>query len=483
MQDSTGRWSHWSAPVQFIANTPDTSDLQRYLRISELNYNPAGDDDSEFIELTNVSSDANATTLDLSGAAITSGPSDPFVFADGTSLEPGGYVLVVKDPTAFAAAYPGNSTPLAGAYAGSLSNNGEVVELVDTNGGIVMRVDYEDGGLWPESADGIGASLELAEPNTTSSSQLGKYYSWRGSVNPGGTPGADTSTNIGVVVNEVLSHTDPPVAATDSIELLNTTMEEIDIGGWFLSDSSATLLKFEITAGTVLGPGEFVVFDENDFNPTPLNPGPNDFALSGSNGDDVWLVVPDGRGGVKSFVDEVHFGAALNGTSFGRVDGSETNGGGNRLAPQSATSLGCRNRHPSVGPLIISEVSYDPAEPTAAALAMYAELTTADLEFVEIHNPTTATIDLTDWRIRGGVDYDFDPGTMVPAGQTVVVLRFTQTARTTPTALRRSALILTLTKRWHWSEATAADWQTMAIVLRSSDPMFRRPTTRPLRRM
>ena len=424
MQDSTGRWSHWSAPIQFLATTPGTSDLQRYLRISELNYNPAGSDDSEFIELTNVSSGANAATLDLSGAAITSGPSEPFVFADGTSLEPGAYVLVVKDAAAFAAAYPANTAPLAGEYAGSLANDGELVALADANGGIVMSVSYEDSGLWPESADGIGASLELTDPGATLSSQLGKPHSWRGSTNPGGTPGADNSTNIGVVVNEVLSRTDPPVAATDSIELLNTTSEAIDIGGWFLSDSSATLLKFQIPAGTLLGPGEFVVFDEHDFNPTPTNPGPNDFALSGSNGDDVWLVVPDGRGGVESFVDEVHFGAALNGVSFGRVDGSVTNGSGSRLVPQSATSLGCRNRHPSVGPLVISEVNYNPAEPAAAALAVYPELTTLDLEFVEIHNPTTAAVDLAGWRMRGGVDYDFDSGAMIPAGQTIVVLSF-----------------------------------------------------------
>ncbi len=66
-------------------------------------------------------------------------------------------------------------------------------------------------------------------------------------------------------------------------------------------------------AGTTLAAGAYITFDEDDFNPTPLDPGPNDFALSGAHGDDVWLVIPNGVGGVASFVDEVHFGAAANG--------------------------------------------------------------------------------------------------------------------------------------------------------------------------
>ena len=39
-----------------------------------------------------------------------------------------------------------------------------------------------------------------------------------------------------MVVNEVLTHTYPP--QKDAIELFNTTDAQIDIGGWFLSDST-----------------------------------------------------------------------------------------------------------------------------------------------------------------------------------------------------------------------------------------------------
>ncbi len=36
-----------------------------------------------------------------------------------------------------------------------------------------------------------------------------------------------------VVINEVLSHTDPP--QSDSIELLNTSATQVGIAGWYLA--------------------------------------------------------------------------------------------------------------------------------------------------------------------------------------------------------------------------------------------------------
>ena len=77
----------------------------------------------------------------------------------------------------------------------------------------------------------------------------------------------------------------------NSIELHNVTGTAVDIGGWFLSDSSDDLLKYEIPQGTIIEPFGYIVFSESNFNPAPARPGPKDFALSGSQGDDVWLVV------------------------------------------------------------------------------------------------------------------------------------------------------------------------------------------------
>ncbi|UCG59020.1 MAG: CotH kinase family protein, partial [Phycisphaerales bacterium] len=66
MKDNTGRWSHWSNPVQFVAGGPLSAGILENLRITELMYNPAnppaGDptdnDDFEFIELKNIGDEA-----------------------------------------------------------------------------------------------------------------------------------------------------------------------------------------------------------------------------------------------------------------------------------------------------------------------------------------------------------------------------------------------------------------------------------------
>ena len=94
-------------------------------------------------------------------------------------------------------------------------------------------------------------------------------------------------------------------------------------------------------------------------------------------------------------MDDVHFGPSNFGESIGRFDGSS-------VAPLMRPSLGCDNSHPRVGPVIISEVNYNPGEPSAGALAVYADLVEDDLEYVEIHNPTLGAVDLTDWDVRGG---------------------------------------------------------------------------------
>ncbi|MCA9216745.1 MAG: CotH kinase family protein, partial [Planctomycetales bacterium] len=75
------------ASVATVSTPVAPSDVQSYLRVSELHYDPDGQDDgTEFIEFTNISRGMNAHSLDLSGVTISDGPSEPFVFASGTSL-------------------------------------------------------------------------------------------------------------------------------------------------------------------------------------------------------------------------------------------------------------------------------------------------------------------------------------------------------------------------------------------------------------
>jgi hypothetical protein len=90
----------------------------------------------------------------------------------------------------------------------------------------------------------------------------------------------------------------------------------------------------------------------------------------------------------------------------------------------SRNTLGGENGPARVGPLVIGELNYNPGTPSAAAMAEDENITTDDLEFIEIHNPTAAPVDMTDWRIRGGVDFDFDDATFIGARETVLIIPF-----------------------------------------------------------
>ena len=117
--------------------------------------------------------------------------------------------------------------------------------------------------------------------------------------------------------------------------------------------------------------------------------------------------------------DSVEFGATFTGESLGRLpDGT------GRLTRLASTSVGSANGEAEVGPLVISEVNYHPESPNSAALAIDSTLTENDLEYIETANPTSAAIDLTNWRIRGEADYDFVAGTTLAAGEAILVISF-----------------------------------------------------------
>ena len=404
----------WSGPRQydFVVTGSDVV-------ISELNYNPSatsdaeeaagfGRDDFEFIELLNVGSQP----ADLIGVELTDGVEFDFIDSSITTLDAGQRLLVVSNQAAFEARY-GNGLPIAGVFSGSLDNAGEDIDVVDGTGDVIFTVNYADTDPWPLRADGFGATLELIDPQTVSAEEQSKWYRWRGSTDVDGSPGSDGTGPVGVVINEVLARTENPVSLTDSIELHNTTGAPLDIGGWGLSDSANNFYKFTVPAGTTIPARGYVVFNESDFNPDNPPEGSQDFALNGRTGDDVWLVTTEG-----AFADDVHFRGTLNGESLGRVP----NGSG-RLAPLERTSLGLPNTDPRTGPIVVTEIQYNPVI-SDAAIAIDPDLDPSDLEFIEIHNPTASVVNLTEWRLRGGVDFDFAEGDILAAGETIVLLKF-----------------------------------------------------------
>jgi hypothetical protein len=109
----------------------------------------------EFIELHN----AGPAAVSLEGWRLDSAVT--FNFPAGTTLAPGGYLVIAADPGRLAQVpqYQIPAGTLLGPYAGRLSNGaGETLRLKDAAGHTVDAVAYSATFPWPTSADAFGAS-------------------------------------------------------------------------------------------------------------------------------------------------------------------------------------------------------------------------------------------------------------------------------------------------------------------------------------
>ena len=401
--------TNWSAAVSATFYT--TQDFTKLL-VSEIMYHPPDvgattGDNFEFLELKNTGTNA----LDLSGVTFTDGI--VFTFTNGTSLAPGRFFVLGRNPSALTNQYPG--LVVHGVYTGKLNNGGEVLTLRHALGGKILAFDYKNSGRWPLTPDGRGFSLVPRNPNANP--DHGSPSNWRASTNPGGSPGSDdpTSTIPPVLVNEVLTATTLP--AVDAIELFNPNGADADIGGWFLTDDPAQPCKFRIPDGTKIGAGGFRVFTETNFNPAPLTD-TNSFSLS-SDGDEVYLFSADAAGHLTGYNHGFTFSGAASGITFGRY---VTSIGDEHFVAQLDPTLNATNSGPRVGPIVVKQIMYHPLDLPGGID------NTAD-EFIEIANFTGAAQPLFDplaptntWHLRGGVSFDFPTNvTLAPGGSLVVV--------------------------------------------------------------
>ncbi|MBN1669385.1 MAG: lamin tail domain-containing protein [Kiritimatiellae bacterium] len=377
------------------------------IRITEILYNPLGGSDYEFVEIRNTGgSTRGLSQMTFDGIRYT--------FPPGATLEAGQTALLVNDEAAFTNRYPGVKGTVAwfAEYGGNLDNGGERLALLDGDGRTVTAVRYNDKDPWPESADGDGFSLV---PVTTDDDQ-DDAAKWRASNLIGGSPGYEDGAPYRVLINEALTHTDPPLV--DAVELHNAGSANADIGGWYLSDNAADYKKFRVPNATVLAAGGFVVFDEHDFNTDTNNP--SCFALS-SHGDEVCLTKWDAYNNLQ-YLAEARFGGAANGVAFARH--TKTDGNTDFVAQSTPTTLGSANAAPRVGPVVINEIMYHPPA-----------LSDATCEFVELLNISGSPVDLFDsgtpanrWRLDAAVAYTFPAGTTLAAGEYVLVVSTNEAA-------------------------------------------------------
>jgi hypothetical protein len=214
-----------------------------------------------------------------------------------------------------------------------------------------------------------------------------------------------------VVINEVLAHSH--AEAHDWIELYNVTIAPIDISGWFLTDNNNNLKKYEIPVSTIIYPDDYFVISEAEFrNPNDLEN--VDFALSE---DGERVILSAGSNGVLTgYQREVEFGASATGVSFGR---HQTSTGAWHFVPMDTTTQdGPNDTGPKLGPIVISEIMYNSGD--------------GDVEYIEFYNTGPSKTlqewdnvlnDYVPWAISNGVDYVFDPGTIIAAGERFLVVK------------------------------------------------------------
>jgi hypothetical protein len=204
-KDSTGRWSHWSAPIQFLATEPDVSLYRQSLAVSQFMYHPADPtgkelatstnaSDFEWIELLNIGS----SPLDLANVRFTKGIDFDFATSAVTSLAPGQRTVVVSNPAAFTARY--GTLPAGTLIAGSwqqgdnLANSGELIRLSFGAGTPIREFTYDDSFPWPPEADGSGFPLVLAAPWTNPDHAVPS--NWRSGQSINGSPGSYDGTTL-----------------------------------------------------------------------------------------------------------------------------------------------------------------------------------------------------------------------------------------------------------------------------------------------
>lgn len=400
MKDSTGRWSKWSDPIEFVASAASGAAVKDSLRITELHYNPdappAGSlytgDDFEYVELKNI----GAQPINLLNTTFNAGIT--FTFPEIT-LNPGQYVLVVRNAAAFQSRHGSAGLVVAGTYSGALSNGGEQIRLVDASGQTILDFTYSD--LWYPDTDGGGQSLVVVNDKAPITA-WNNAAQWRTSRIDDGTPGADeiTLADGAVIINEALTHTDLPLG--DWIELHNTTDQDIDISGWYLSDSNSDLKRYRIPDDTILQANGYILFTQSQHFGSA-------FGLS-ELGERIVLSSANAAGLLTGYRDAQDFGAAKKEVAFGQYVKST---GGNDFVAMKVATPGQPNSAPQFGPVVITEIMYAP--------------TVGGDEYIELYNASNTSTPLYDafasvWKFTEGVTYAFPAGTILqPYSFTLVV--------------------------------------------------------------
>ena len=180
--DGTGAWLY---PDAATPNTANSFQFRDEIVINEIMYHhiplpsdgnpPVVESNEAWVELHN----RGNATVDLTGWRIDDGVR--FDFAPGTTIAPGGYLVVAEDVQDMRTRHPG--IVVVGNFNGNLSGKSDRLVLLDAWDNPADVVEYHDTGRWPDYADGGGSSLELRDPDADNA----KAEAWAASDETGKT--------------------------------------------------------------------------------------------------------------------------------------------------------------------------------------------------------------------------------------------------------------------------------------------------------
>ncbi len=384
------------------------------ITFNEIAWNPAAGQ-PEWIELHNQFS----IPVDIGGWTLTGGMA--FAIPDGTVMAPGACLVI----SATAGSPPGALGP----FTGILDNAGDELRLNKRDGRLMDRVDYSNGGAWPALSPGFTMAkswpLSASEPAAN----------WLVSAQSGGTPGAE---NFTAPAGGAAS---PPAQriAFNAGSQWKVAPSGTPAAGWTLfhyQDSTWTygagILGSADVAGTppaTLLPARAEYYFRRGF---AVPPGLEnaEVLLTGKLRGEAWIYI-DGV--------EVAHAPAQDGPLNRVLTLPSLPAGGHLLAVKLAVAAGDAGAGwdaalalatpdtslpppPAAvsGPVVINEIHYHnrPQYRDSVSGTPYQENGT---EFIELHNPGGAEVDLAGWRLTDAVSYTFPAGTNLPAGGFLVV--------------------------------------------------------------
>jgi len=246
-----------------VIDPANVSDLQRFLRVTEIMYHPPQGDAYEFIELQNIGD----TAISLNGVTLQGGRPVQTLALGNVSLEPGAYTILAASAETLRAAYD-PALPIAAEWGtGKLSNDGERIEILDANGRTILDFSYNDNTDWPSEADGLGNSLDVLD----SQQDLSDPTNWSASALVGGTPAGFT---LGEVPQPI--DTDGDGLTDDQEAALSTNPNLADTDGDGLSDGLEVRLGTAPTDANSTFQVTAALTNADELNLTwPSNPGNN----------------------------------------------------------------------------------------------------------------------------------------------------------------------------------------------------------------